>query len=238
MTKLAVSALAAAALAACAVAPSAIAQEKPEMPRTLSVSGLGEATAAPDMAMLTIGVETHGATAAEALQKNGVNMRATIDKLKKSGVASKDLQTSNVSVNPQYSYDKNRTKPEIIGFTASNTLNVKLRDLDKAGSIIDDAIGVGANRLGGIRFGFADPKPILNEARRDAIRDARDKATLYADAADVTLGPILQIQDGYAAPRPVVNVTARMRSMEADSTPIEAGESVLSANVTMVYEIR
>jgi len=233
-----ISAIAAGALFMGAAVPAATALESADAVRTLSVSGLGEAAAAPDMAMLTIGVETQGATAAEALRKNGADMHATIDRLKKRGVAAKDLQTTNLSVNPQYNYDKNRTKPEIIGFTASNTLSVKLRDLDKAGAIIDDAVSVGANRLGGISFGFANPKPVLNEARRAAIADAREKAVLYADAAGVKLGPILKIQDGYAAPQPRPNVNLRMAAMESDATPIERGQSLMSANVTIVYEIR
>lgn len=229
---------AAIALAACGAAPQAIAQPAP--PRTISVTGAGEAAGAPDLAILSIGVETEGSTAADALKKNAAQMNATIAKLKKSNVAAKDIQTQNLNVSPRYNYeDQNRgAPPKITGYVASNMVTVKLRDLDKAGAVIDGAVADGANNLGSLSFGFAEPEKLLNEARKDAIADARARAALYADAAGVKLGPILQIQDGYAAPPPMPYAYDRAVAMEAKATPIAVGESTMTANVTLVYEIR
>jgi uncharacterized protein YggE len=231
----------AAILAACSNAPSATAQQPGAAyapPRTISVSGLGEASAAPDMAIVSVGVDARAATAAEALRLNGARMRATMDKLKARGVADKDMQTQNLSVGPVYDYQNNPSTPKIVGYQATNTLSVKLRDLAKAGSVIDDAVADGANNLGGISFTFADPDPILNKAREDAVVDAKSKASLYAKAAGVTLGPLLQINDGASYTPPIPYMDVRAEAMQSKATPISVGESTLSANVTLVYEIR
>ena len=225
-------------LAAACSAPNAVAESGAAL-RTMTVTGQGEALAAPDMAVVTIGVQTDGETAAAALRANSAAMGKTIDKLKAMDIAARDIQTSGLNVNPRYNYEKNRSEPEVIGFRANNSVHVRLRDLDKAGAVIDEAVSSGANSLGGISFTFADPQPLYDDARRDAVADARARATLLADASGVKLGPILTIQDGYvAAPRPQIAVTAAYRSEAADfAAPIEAGESAIRANVTLVYEI-
>lgn len=208
------------------------------MTRTLAVSGLGEAAAAPDQAMLQIGVQADGKTAAEALKAMSARMTATMARLKSGGVAEKDIQTSGLSLNPRYNYESRPQTPQIIGYTASNTLSVKLRDLSKAGALIDAAVSDGANTLGGLTFGFANPKPLENAARADAVADAKAKAEVLAKAAGVSLGPILQINDGYAAPAPQPMYEARAMAADAKSVPIAPGESTLSASVTLIYEIK
>lgn len=224
--------------ASCAAAPTAMA-EPSQTPRTLSVTGQGEAKAAPDMAIVTIGVQSDGNTAADALRANSAAMKATIDKLKSMDIEARDIQTSGLNVNPRYNYENNRREPEVIGFRASNSVRVRLRDLDKAGEVVDEAVSSGANSLGGISFSFAEPKPLYDAARRDAVADARSRAELLADAAGVDLGPILTIQDGYvASPRYQDTIMVTASRAEADfSAPIEAGESSIRANVTLIYEI-
>lgn len=234
--------VAAAALAACSASPDALADHAPAghgAPRTLVVSGLGEAMGTPDMAILSIGVDSQAPTAAAALKNNGVKMNATIAKLKARGVADKDMQTQNLSVSPLYQYDNNGAAPKITGYQASNSLSVKLRNLETAGGVIDDAVADGANNLGGLAFTFSDPKPLTDRARIAAVEDAKAKAELLAKAAGVGIGAVLQIQDGYAA-APVPGPMFDMRAMaaEAKSTPISAGEATISANVTIIYEIR
>ena len=226
---------AAIALTACTL-PQASAENEAAR-RTITVTGQGEAAAAPDMAVLSIGVRTDGATAAAALRENSAAMNETIAKLKDLGVADRDIQTSGLSINPRYDYERNRSNPTLIGYTASNSLTVKLRDLNSAGEVIDQAVSSGANSLGGISFTFADPKPLQDDARKDAVARARAKAELLTDAAGVRLGPVLTIHDGHAAapsPRPVM---ARMEAMSDTSVPLQAGESVITANVTIIYEI-
>jgi uncharacterized protein YggE len=227
----------AAAFAASCSAP-AVSAAGEEAPRTMTIVGAGEVSAAPDMALITIGVQTDGATAAEALRANSAAMTATIDKLKAANIPAKDIQTTGLSVNPQYNYERNRRQPELIGFRAANTVRVKMRDLDEAGAVIDDAISSGANTLSGISFTFAEPKPLYEAARRDAVSDAMARAQLLADAADVNLGAILNITDSQiSTPRPdAIGVYAAR--MEADAAvPLEAGESLITARVTIVFEI-
>ncbi len=224
-------------LAAGQAAAPAVAADSLNANRTIVVTGSGEASAAPDLAYLNLGVEAEGATAAEALRKNSAQMEATIKSLRDAGVDKKDIQTSNLNVGPKYDYSRDNAPPKIIGYQATNTVNVKLRNLDKAGAVIDKAVGVGANRFDSISFGFADPKPLLNNARKSAVADARERAALYAEAAGVKLGKVLQISDSFAAVPGPVPIMARMDMAEAKSVPISVGESTMSASVTIVYAI-
>ncbi len=229
-------ATAVALLTACSAAPEAAAQNS-NTARTITVSGEGRASAVPDMAVISIGVQSDGDTAAAALRQNSTTMKATIDKLKDLGVANKDIQTSGLGVNPRYDYEQNRSNPRIIGYTASNTLTVRLRNLNDAGAVIDQTVQSGANTLGGISFTFADPKPLYVAARKDAVQDAKDKAELLTDAAGVGLGRLMTIQDGYAqapSPRPML---ARMEMSADAAVPLAAGESSVTASVTLIYEI-
>ena len=190
------------------------------------------------MAVISIGVQSEAKTAAAALTQNSQAMTATIAQLKKLGVADKDVQTSGLSINPRYDYEQNRSAPPIVGYTASNTVTVRLRDLTKAGGVIDQAVQSGANNLNGISFTFADPKPMMDEARKDAVSEAKARAKLLTDAAGVSLGQLVTIQDGYASqPSPQPMYAARAMKAESD-VPLEAGESSITATVTLVYEIK
>ena len=225
-------------MVACTGTPQAQAEAEISA-RTITVTGIGEVSAVPDMAILNIGVQSEATTAAAALRDNSARMAATINELKESGVAEKDIQTLGLSVNPRYSYERNRSKPDVIGFTASNSVRVKLRDLTKAGAVIDSAVQSGANSMNGLSFTFSNPKPLQAAARTDAVANARSNAQLLTSAAGVELGRVLIIQDGRAAaPRPnAVRVSAALESADA-SVPLQAGEATLSAAVTIVYEIK
>ena len=230
--------LAAAVLFAGCAAPAATAADTQATARTITVTGEGRASAAPDMAVISIGVQSEAKTAAAALTQNSQAMTATIAQLKKLGVADKDVQTSGLSINPRYDYEQNRSAPPIVGYTASNTVTVRLRDLTKAGGVIDQAVQSGANNLNGISFTFADPKPMMDEARKDAVSEAKARAKLLTDAAGVSLGQLVTIQDGYASqPSPQPMYAARAMKAESD-VPLEAGESSITATVTLVYEIK
>ncbi|MEZ5920481.1 MAG: SIMPL domain-containing protein [Parvularculaceae bacterium] len=205
--------------------------------RTISVTGEGEASATPDMMILNIGVETEGATAAEALKKNAAQMNATINAIRDGGVAKKDIQTSNLSVNARYNYPRDGSTPQLTGYQASNSVRVKIHEIDKAGRMIDRTVESGANRLNSISFAFSDEKPLLEKARKNAVADARSKAELYADASGVKLGKVLQISEGgIYAPRPVP-VSARLKAADAAATPITTGESTVSVNLNIIYAI-
>jgi uncharacterized protein len=201
--------------------------------RTISVTGTGSVEAAPDMATLMIGVTTQAETAAEALAANTEATNAVIARLTASGVAARDMQTSNLSINPNWTgYDS--STPTIAGYVASNMLTVRVRALETTGTILDAAVTDGANTLNGLTFGLADPEPAYNEARKEAVADARAKAELLATAAGVKLGPVLSIADQGAMTDPA---PMYREAVSAAPVPVVGGELGLIANVSVTYAI-
>lgn len=201
--------------------------------RFITVTGTGTTQAAPDMATLMIGVTTQGATAAEALAANSKATEAVIARLTASGVAARDMQTSNLSINPNWTgYDS--ATPTISGYVASNMLTIRIRALDTTGAVLDAAVADGANTLNGMTFGLADPEPALDEARRDAVADARAKAELLAAAAGVKLGPVLSISDSAS---PMDPMPMYRDAIAASPVPVVGGELDLSASVQVTYEL-
>ncbi|MEC7667465.1 MAG: SIMPL domain-containing protein, partial [Pseudomonadota bacterium] len=157
-------------------------------------------------------------------------------KLEEFDIEARDVQTSDLSLNPIYTRNNTGNEaPLIVGFEASNRVTVRVRDLDRLGAVLGAVTGEGANQMYGLNFGFEDTDAMMDDARRKAVADARAKAELYAEAAGVTLGRVISLseQGGF---RPVPMPVAEMR-MAADSVPIAAGESALSASVSMVFEI-
>lgn len=207
-------------------------------PRTLSVSGEGEVSAVPDQAQLSAGVVSEAKTPDAALAANNSKMETVFAALKKLGIPDKMIQTSNFSVSPQYApYDAKVPGGERIqGYQVSNTVTVRVDDEKKVGPALNALVTAGANQLGNVGFSFRDPKPLLTQARAEAVKDALAKAEAYADAAGVSLGPILSINEGGSpspSPYPVMAMVARDKSV-----PIAAGESSVSANVSIVWEIK
>ena len=200
---------------------------------TITVTGEASISRAPDMATISVGVTTVGETASAALTQNSADMQKVIDRLKASGVAETDLQTTGLSVNPNWTSSKLSGGQEIDGFTAMNSLTVGIRDLEKLGAVLDAVVQDGANTLNGVTFGLVDPRPVLDEARKDAVADARRKADLLATAAGVKLGDLVSITDagGYSGgPAPMFRA-------DAGSVPIQSGEVGHQANVVITWEI-
>jgi len=202
-----------------------------QAPPTLSVTGTGTVEAVPDLATLTIGVTTSRETAAAALAANNTALQAVLDRLTAAGIAARDMQTSNLSLHPDWS-GQDGAAPAISGYVASNLLTVRVRALEGLGTILDAAVADGANTLHGLGFGLADPEPALNAARREAVADARARAELLAGAAGVTLGRILSISEG----GPSLDQMPVFRA-EASGVPVAQGELGLTANVTLVFEL-
>lgn len=226
-------------LAACGGADAQENSASSEARRILSVAGQGQAVGSPDMAMMSFGVVSEGKTAGEAMATNSAAMTKLRNRLRELGVAARDMQTSNFSLNPKYTpYNSGRPQTrEIVGYTVNNQLSVRLRDIDKVGDIIDQAVSSGANNLNSLRFGFQNQTALEAEAKQAAVRDARATAELLAEEAGVKLGRVMSISVGSyrASPQPVA--MARMEMADA-APPIEAGESALSANVSMTFEIK
>ncbi|MGX1098848.1 SIMPL domain-containing protein [Amorphus sp. MBR-141] len=227
----------AAAIAILALAATASSPSLADNRSVLTVTGQGEAHAAPDMATITVGAVSEADTASEALTQNSSQVTAAIDALKAAGVEPRDIQTTGFSVSPRYVNDRDsNAAPRIDGYRVSNSVMVRVRKLDALGSLLDTLVKAGANDIGGISFGISEADEFQDTARIAAVADARHKAELYAKAAGVRLGHIRSIDEGgggYPVPQPMM----RMKAMEADAAPIEAGEQTISASVRVVYEI-
>ena len=234
--------LAAALTAIVVAAPlSAGAEEGAAEPRLLSVSGEGVAHAAPDIALITLGAVSEAASARDALDENTQTMTGIIAALKDEDLEDRDLQTSGFSVEPIFSqpprnYDHSTPfRPEILGYRVRNNVNVRIRDLERVGAILDLVVTLGANSITGPSFAVADPTPLEDEARRAAVADALRKAAHYAEAAGVALGPIQSISEGYAsAPQPMQAATMRLEAADS-SVPIEGGELTFEVQVSVSW---
>lgn len=202
---------------------------------TITVMGEGTATAEPDLAHVRIGVTSDAGTAAEALASNNAAMADVMERLTAEGIEERDLQTSTLDLGPRYA-ERYDGAPEVEGYTARNILNVRVRNLDRLGAILDAAAGEGANTFEGLTFGVAEPQPLADEALRRAVTDARRQAELLAGESGVTLGAVRSIDStaGGQPPRPMEMATARMAE---DSVPVARGELEIAASVTMVFAI-
>lgn len=205
-------------------------------PATLVVTGEGRVEAAPDMAVIPIGVETAAATAAAALADNNARIGAVIARLKAAGVADRDIQTSGLSLGPRYDYSAGSGSQKLAGYVAVNQVTVRVRALDRLGVVLDAVVADGANQFAGISLALQDPGPQLDEARRRAVADARARAALLAEAAGVRLGPVLSITEGSGAGQPLP-MLRQSAAMAAEAVPVAAGELTLSAGVTLVFAI-
>ncbi len=203
--------------------------------RTITVTGEAQVATDPDMATITLGVTTQGMTAKAALDANNTALTSVLVKLKDDGIEPKDIQTTGLSVNPQFDYQSNSGgSQKITGYVASNMVVVSVRNLETLGGTLDAVVTEGANTLNGISFGLQDPGPKEDEARRAAVTEAARRAKLYADAAGVGLGPVLSISEqGTSMPPPFMKASAA-REM---SVPVEVGQVNVGAAVTVTYQI-
>jgi len=204
--------------------------------RAITVTARAEVQAEPDLATLTLGVEATAKTAAAAMAQASDSTAAVLDYLAEAGVEKADMQTSQLSLNPIWSnYSASNPTRRIDGFAASNMVTVRVRDLDSLGRVLDQVIQKGANSFRGLSFGLQNPDPLMDQARIEAVQEARRKAELYAQAAGVTLGPLVSLSEaGNVVPQPMMMMEAARMSADV---PIAMGEVGISAGVTLVFEI-
>ena len=217
-------------------------QEEPAMERTISVSGTGQASAQPDVAVITIGVTTEADEASEALTENSVQMAAVIDALKKGGILAKDIRTQTIRLSPRYEQPPRTAggaqKPaQLVGFTANNVVEARVRELDGLGALLDAAVKAGGNQIQGIRFEISDNSELLVQARDAAWEDALAKATQLADLAGAELGPALTIQEFSRTPRLYEGTRAVAFDAQAAAVPIEAGEQSIEIEVQVTWQM-
>lgn len=206
-----------------------------ESRRLITVSGEGRVDVAPDMALVTLGVTSEAKTTAAAMGETSEKMTALLAYLEGLGIDGPNVQTNQLSLHPRY--DSRSSGPAVIsGYVATNTVSVRLLDLDQAGVVLDGVLESGANQFQGLQFTLQDDSAARDEARRRAVADARARAELYAEAAGVGLGPLMTLTEaGGHNPQPMVMMESAMRG--GDVMPIAEGELSIVAQVTMVYEI-
>jgi uncharacterized protein YggE len=210
----------------------------------LTVNAEGRATRAPDVAVFTAGVASTGATAGQALSANAAAMNRVIASLERAGVAQRDIQTSNLSLNPVYAEPRRQPDgtaeqgtPRITGYQVSNQVTVKQRNLAEFGKVIDTLVAAGANQVNGPSFQVDNSDAATDEARTDAIRKARARADLYARAAGLRVVRLLTISEsgGYAPPMPMYRMAVNQAA--AEMTPVAPGEVALNVNVVVQFEL-
>ncbi len=154
----------------------------------------------------------------------------------KLGVPDKNIRTAGFSVSPQYTNGEANNPRRLTGYQISNEVSVRLDNVTRVGAALDTLVGAGANQMNGINFDIASPAPLLEKARTQAIADARMRAQTYAQAAGVTLGPIVSISEGASeVPRPMFRLEQVV--VTGSRVPVAAGEQSVTADVTVVWEI-
>ena len=203
-----------------------------DIQRTISVTGVGRAAAAADLALFNLAVETQAVTASDALTENNKRVAVVLSVLKDHGVQEKDIQTTELRIDP---VTDNASPTKIVSYQVRNGLSVELRDIQGAGLVIDAAVQAGgdATRIESISFSVADPSSLLIEARKRAVDDAKDRAQQLADGLGVRLGNVISISesDANGGPRPFFRAAAQ------EATAILPGQSEVTDQVTVSYEI-
>jgi uncharacterized protein YggE len=224
----------AAAVAATLLAAPGRAQAQADFPSAISVTGEATVSVPPDLAQVDAGVTSDAKTAREASDANSAAMGKVLLALKGAGIEQKDYQTSRLSLQPEYAPNRQGPSP-VVGYRASNRVTIRVRDVTKVANVIDTLVGAGANDIGGINFMVSQASKLLDDARTQAVADARRKAEIYAKAAGATLGAPLSISEEGAAPRPVFR--AKMAA-EMAAAPVAQGEETLSVTVNVSWAIK
>jgi uncharacterized protein YggE len=199
--------------------------------KLVTVTGEATIAVAPDAAMIRIGVSSQDKTARAASDANARQMTAVLAAIKSNNIADRDIQTSRLSLQPEYDANKSGTA-RLTGFQATNQVTVRIRDVGNLAAVLDSAISAGANEMSGIEFIVSEQSKLLDRARDDAIADAHRKAELYAKAAGSRLGHVVAISEEGSAPpaRP-------MQALRSGAVPIAPGEQTLRAAVTVSYDL-
>ncbi|CDZ58120.1 SIMPL domain-containing protein [Neorhizobium galegae] len=209
----------------------------------INVLGEGQASVAPDMAVLTLSVVRNGKTAEAALSASSAAMKDVLSALKSDGIADRDIQTSNFSIYPQYRHTEPKggviEPPQVIGYEVSNTLTLKVRDLQKLGGLIDRSVKLGVNQGGQIAFTNDKPDDVMTEARKKAVAEALAKARTLTEAAGVKLGRILEISENSMRPAPqqMMRMAMAKDMAAAEAVPVAGGENTYTVTVNVTFAL-
>jgi uncharacterized protein YggE len=235
--------LVAALMLGAAALPTAAAAQQSTINQTiagtrLDINATGEVTRVPDVAVISAGVVSRSATASAALQQTASQMQRVLAALKRAGVEDRDIQTSHVSLNPEYRYPQDQA-PQLVGYTASNNVTVRFRDIRNSGKILDALVAEGANQINGPSLTVDKPETALDEARAKAVAIGRARAELYARSLGLRVVRIVSITEAggsYPVPPPMP-VMAQSR-IEVSGSKIMAGEQKLEVNLAMTFELQ
>lgn len=228
-------ALATAALSATAIAQTATAQTIAGT--RLDVVATGEVARVPDIVRISAGVVTQAPTAVEAIRQNAERMERVRAALTRAGIAARDIQTSNISLQPDYHYEQNQP-PRLTGYRASNEVNVRFRDIRESGRILDALVAEGANQINGPSLGIDRPEAALDEARVAALANARARAEIYARSLNMRVRRVLLVSEtGAVMPPPMPEMMVRGRMADAANTQIDPGEQRLAVTLTVSFEL-
>jgi uncharacterized protein len=235
--------LAALLLGAASLPTAAYAQQSPSITQTiagsrLDISATGEVTRVPDVAVISAGVVSRSPTATGALQDAAGRMQRVLAALKRAGVEDRDVQTSSISLNPEYRYVENQP-PQLTGYTASNQLTIRFRDIRNSGKILDALVSQGANQINGPSLTIDKLEAALDEARARAVAAGRARAELYARSLGMRIVRVVSVSEsgGYAPPPPMP-MYARAEIAQAADTKIVPGEQKLQVTLAMTFELQ
>lgn len=210
------------------------AQQTDSTTRTVQVTGMGKVQVVPDTGVIQLGVQTEGKTAQAALSQNSTEMQAIMDALEKAKVPSDNIQTQTVSLSPRYETNNDTNSRTLVGFTASNIVEVRTTDLSSLGTLLDQAVTAGANTIENISFEVTNSEKLNDQARQAAVENARHKAEQLAKLTDATLGPVLKIQEMSSSPTPIVQQVA---APAAAAVPISPGSQNISVEVQVTWTL-
>lgn len=210
--------------------------QQPPSPGYVIVVGEGRVAVAPDLVQVRSGVTTIAKTVKESVETNSRTMAAVITSLTESGIGQKDIQTSQFSIQPMYSVPDQHSEAKLTGYRVSNQVTARVRHIDKLGDVLERLTAAGATEIGSVEFLVSDPSKALDEARQEAVADARRKAEVYARAAGITLGHVVSIEENAGGlPGPILPRTQALGV--AAQVPIAAGETTLHASATVVFDL-
>jgi hypothetical protein len=229
-------------VAALALAVPAIASAQPQPGEAvagtrLDVVAVGEVTRIPDIARIGAGVVTQAPSATEAIRVNAARMTSVRAALRRAGIADRDIQTSSISLQPEYRYAENHP-PQLTGYRASNEVNVRFRDIAQTGRILDALVAEGANQINGPSLEIDRPEAALDEARTAAIATARARADLYARTLGMRVVRVIAVSETGVPGAPVPRPMMMRREMFNDTTQIDPGEQRLSVALTVSFELQ
>lgn len=204
----------------------------------LELTATGEATRVPNLAMISAGVVTRAPTATAALQQNSARMERVLAALRRVGIAERDIQTSAISLSPEYQYQDNQA-PKLLAYTATNQVTIRFRDIRNSGQVLDILVAEGANQISGPNMTIERPEEALDEARTNAVAAGRARAELYARALGKRVARVISISEGGGYyPPPPMPMAERAMMASAPVTKIEPGEQKLQVSLAMVFELQ